>query len=110
MDDATIMRWIVYKDGLGKIISGVQKAPQALTGGSSDAEKAAHAPETSDFEPLNENLFTGFNYHRGIPGRIYVLAVLPVLVGQVFSPIGTVEFVNGYGAVKALYTKYRRRL
>lgn len=40
----------MYEYGLGKIMSGAQKA---LTGDSSDAERATHAAETSEFERMD---------------------------------------------------------
>lgn len=44
MDDTTtVLRSIMYEDGIGKIVSGAQKAPPALASESSKGGRAADA-------------------------------------------------------------------
>lgn len=75
---------MVYEDG---------QTPPSLAGDSCDAEKEAHAEETSQFELLNGNLCTRFLTAPSDTRKAYLRSVAQEV--QAFFPIGPAEFGDG---------------
>ena len=100
----TLQRSLMYGDGLGKVMSGVETAPAALEGDATQLQRTQYTKETRRFEK-NGKLFT-----RMLPATAdsrdgYASVAAQVI--QAYAPVGTAEFGDGRGAVMALEAKYR---
>ena len=49
----TLQRSLMYKDGLGKVMSGVETAPAAMEEAATQLQKAQHAKEYRRFDEKN---------------------------------------------------------
>ena len=100
------LQWsLMYEDGLGKVVSGVETAPAALEEDATQLQRTQYTKETRRFEEENGKLFT-----RMLPATAdsrdgYASVAAQVI--QAYAPVGTAEFGDGRGAVMALEAKYR---
>ena len=100
----TLQRSLMYEDGLGKVLSGVETAPAALEEDATQLQRTQYAKETRRFEK-NGKFFTRI-LHPTADSRDGYGSVAAQVV-QAYAPVGTAEFGDGRGAVMALEAKYR---
>ena len=102
---ATLMRSIMYEQGLGKVMTGIETAPEVRTE-TSENERAAEQAALAAFEEKNGRLFTRLQLATSDCAQGFMSAAAQVV--QSFGPIHPKEFGDGRGAFLALESKYRR--
>ena len=102
---ATHMRSIMYEQGLGKLMTGIEKAPEVRTETSVN-ERAAEQAALPAFEEKNGRLFTRLQLAIYDCAQGFMSSAAQVV--QSFEPIHPKEFGDGRGAFLALESKYRR--
>ena len=94
----------MHEAGLGKLMSGVETAPAALTAGASEEDITAHAVSVSTFKEENGKLYTRILLATSDCAGYSSVASQVV---QTFAPIGTEVFGDGRSAILALKAKFR---
>ena len=100
----TLQRYLMYEDGLGKVVPGMKTAPAALEEDATQLQRTQYAKETRRFEK-NGKLFTRVLLATADSRDGYGSVAAQVV--QAYAPVGTAEFGDGRGAVMALEAKYR---
>ena len=103
-DWASLLRSMMYKDGLGKVISRTEKAPEAPAN-SAETVVAAFEKDKLAFKEKNGKLYT--RLHLATSDCPDGFSITASQVVQSFAPIWTEEFGDGHGAFLALESKYR---
>ena len=101
----TLQRYLMYEDGLGKVVSGVKTAPAALEEDATQLQSTQYAKEARRFEKNNGNLFTRTLLATTDSRDGYASVAAQVV--QAYAPVETAEFGDGRAAVMALEAKYR---
>ena len=101
----TLQRSLMYKDGLGKVMSGVETAPAALEEDATQLQRAQFAKKTRRFEENNGKLFNRMLLATADSREGFGSVAAQVVLA--YAPVGTAEFGDGRGAVMALEAKYR---
>ena len=101
----TLQRYLMYEDGLGKVVSGMKTAPAALEEDATQLQRTQYANETRRFEEKNGKFFTRMLLATADSRDWYASVAAQVV--QSYSPVGTAEIGDGRGAVIALEAKYR---
>ena len=99
------MHSIMYEQGLGKVMTGIETAPEVRTE-TSENERAAEQAALAAFEEKNGRLFTRLQLATSDCAQGFMSAAAQVV--QSFGPIHPKEFGDGRGAFLALESKYRR--
>lgn len=110
-DDASFPGWVtltrvlMQKSGLGKIMSGKEQPPEALTGDETPEARAAHATAMEKYAERNGELYVRLlmSTSEGDGGFFRAAS----LVVQRYGPIGDAEYGNGRAAFVALEKKYK---
>ena len=97
----TLQRSLVYEDGLGKVMSGVESAPAALEEDATQLQRAQYAKESRQFEEKNGKLFTRIFLATADCRQGYAFFAAQVV--QAYAPVGTALFGDARGEAK-----YRR--
>ena len=100
----TLQRSLMYEDGLGKVMSGVETAPAALEDDATQLQRTQYAWKTRRSEEKNGKLFTRLLLATADSRDGYASVAAQVV--QAYAPVGTGEFRDGRGAVMALEAKY----
>ena len=101
----TLQRSLMYEDGLGKVMSGVETAPAALKEDATQLQRTQYAKDTRRFEEKNGKLFTTMLLATADSRDGYARVAAQVV--QAYAPVGKVEFGDGRSAVMALEATYR---
>ena len=101
----TLQRSLMYEDGLGKVMSGVETAPAAIDEAAIQLQKTQHANECRRFDEKNGELVARMLLATADCRDGY--ASIAAEVVQAYAPVGTAEFIDGRGAVMALEATYR---
>ena len=101
----TLLRSLMYEDGLVNILSGVETAPAALEEDATQLQSTQYAKEARRFEKNNGNLFTRTLLATADSRDGYASVAAQVV--QAYAPVETAEFGDGRAAVMALEAKYR---
>ena len=101
----TLQRSLMYEDGLGKVMSGVETAPPALDEAATQLQKTQHAKECRRFDENNGKICTRMLLATADCHDGYISVAAQVV--QAYASVGTTEFGNGRGAVMTLEAKYR---
>ena len=89
---ATLMRSIMYEQGLGKVMTGIEAAPEVRTE-TSENERAAEQAALAAFEAKNGRLFTRLQLATFDCAQGFMSAAAQVV--QSFGPIHPKEFGDG---------------
>ena len=101
----SLFRSLMHEAGLGKVMSGVETAPAALTAGVSEEDITAHAVSVNTFKEKNGKLYTRILLATSDCAEGYSRVASQVV--QTIAPIGTEEFGDGRSAILALEAKFR---
>ena len=101
----TLQRSLIYEDGLGKDMSGLETAPAAPEEDATQLQKAQYAKESRRYDEKNGKIFTRMLLATTDCRGGYASVAAQVV--QAYAPVGTAEFGDGRGAVMALEARYR---
>ena len=101
----TLQRSLMYEDGLGKVMSGVETAPTALEEDAPQLQRTQYTKETRRFEEKTGNLFRRMLLATADSRDMYASVAAQVV--QAYAPVRRAEFGDDRGAAMALEAKYR---
>ena len=101
----TLPRPLLFEDGRGKVMSGVEAAPAALEEDATQRQRTQYAKETRRFDEKNGKLFTRMLLATADSRDGHASVADQVL--QAYAPVGTAEFGDDRGSVMALEAKCR---
>ena len=86
----TLQRSLMYGDGLGKVMSGVETAPAAPEEDATQVQKAQYAKESRRYDEKNGKFFTTMFLATADCREGYASVAAQVV--QAYAPVGTAEF------------------